>query len=204
MEKVGEERNLTFFECLSRTLKSHQWNGREIHDQLLLHMANVCFAGAEECYQHFSELIDDIRCALTEHLVLRPECVENLAVQQWVRRFHHSTPCVSDDARQWLTEYPVLLKTAIIRFLWYHRKPHRLYCKYTFALLAVEYYHCTLGIEEGTDCNWKTRWFYPLDSDQYFIETSDTVVMRQEKNSTFTLLLEQQDRPTQPLLLSPI
>lgn len=186
-----KERNLTFFECISRSLQNGI-TGLVVHDSLLFYLMRIVFSNAE--YDHFQAFCQAIIQNDTHHLELNPQLIHNNAMKQWVYRFSKVERSVAKTPDVWFQDYPKLLKGAMLRFFVYHRdyihKPHRIYCKYVFAHLAAEFYHQAIGISEKK----RIRWFYPLGALDYF----HSIVIQPEKEiGSFTLL----DSSAPPLLL---
>lgn len=184
------ESGLTFFECVSRTLGGRR-TGLQTHDELLFYLMNIVFENAH--YANFAEFCQAIRNEKTKQLMLKPTLVNNSAVKQWIKRFHSREKGFAQTPDVWYMSYPKLLKGAMLRFFWYHHdyasKPGRIYCKRVFAHLTADLYQCSVGIIEDEGRGERMTWFYPLDaSDYYRDESLVSIVVRQEKDLSFSLI----------------
>jgi hypothetical protein len=139
------EKNLTFFECLGRVLDIR---AHAIHDHLLLYFVQNVFYNA----QHFTTLHAFCEYAKKHASVLQlsPRCVTFAPVREWIERFHAVEELLPQTPDVWFVSYPKLLKSTLLRFIFYHRnyakKPHRLYCASVFAHLAAEVYGGVVGL----------------------------------------------------------
>lgn len=185
------ERGLTFFECVARSIdvnKTHA-TALEIHNRLVLHLAQIVFVEADMC-----ATIEEF-LANYHSMTLRTSGVLHSAVKQWARRIHAKEKSVAKDPAIWLKQYPKFYKAVMLRFIHYHRdyrtKPHRLYCRRVFAHLVADLYVCRVGLlDPNTD---QFNWIYPVDSGDYLSDVQlPAIVIQQDSEikEQFALIME--------------
>jgi hypothetical protein len=156
-----------------------------IHTKVLLHFARIMFFNVSEC-----ETIAQVLNMPSDKLVLNPLCTVHPAIKHWIARIHANKPELHKTPADWMRVYPKLLKGMALRFLHYHRsykkKQHRLFCRFVFSHLACEVFCCRIGLypipqlslaEEEEEDDESIRWFYPLDSDDYFIDMDIVTIL---------------------------
>ncbi len=159
-----------FYECISHALEG-RFKPKAVHDKLLMQFARTMFFNIGSC-----ETIAQVLNIPSQTLVLNAACYKHPAIKVWIERVHEAEPCLHKSASDWYKIYPKILKGLALRFLHYHlsykKKPHRCVCRIAFSHLVAEVFCCRVGFIMP-----KTKWIYPLDSDDYYIGMDITTIV---------------------------
>lgn len=123
------------------------------HLRLCLHFARIVFFNVDNVTT-FPALL---ACCKTKEP--QKSCTVHPAIVAWIRKMCASDPLLPATPLDWYNKCPKLLKGCALRFIYYHRKPHRIYCVRVFAHLIAELFYCNVAIG--------SEWFYPIISDDY-------------------------------------
>lgn len=179
----------TFYECVAAGM-GHR-DDETIHTQTLLHFAQIMFLGVNGT--------DTIVRVIERHasLVLnKNELTRHPAIALWierlfvVKRCEYATPaaCYEGD--------PKWLKAMALQFIYYHRKRHRILCRFMFAQLVADVCGCNIGIEHAPSAVF--RWFYPIEGNTYYLHAKHPrLLIRHEKGRGFCLLGYEDDQQQQ-------
>ncbi len=156
---------MNFYECIAKGLDTGL-SPETVQSMTLMHFARILFVdlGKRETP---AQVYDETTSA---SLVLREAGMKHAAIRQWIAKVHAAEPHMHKDPRDWYRAYPKLLKGAALRFLYYHRKPHRIMCKLVMAHLLTEIFCCRIGFVVSPEKMDDPEWIYPLDSEDYYID----------------------------------
>ena len=180
-----------FFECVAAGFQN-KYKPKFIHDQTLIHFARILFTEASACAS-VAEILnqkENPAWQVTENGCRHP------AIKMWIAQVHATEKTLHKTPLDWYEAYPKLLKGLAFRFIYYHRsyakKPHRLFSAGVFAHLVAELYTCRIHLD-------KTRWIYPIESDDYIIETDMPTIHLVSDGDTFSYQSTEQE----PLIVAP-
>lgn len=192
---------MNFYQCLALGL-DNGLSPEAVQRMCLMHFARIVFnnvGGRETIEQVYDE-------TTSKELELREAGMVHATIKAWIARVHAKQPHLHKDPRDWYRVYPRALKGLALRFLYYHRKPHRVMCIRVLAHLASELFCCRIGLLHDDDEEEPAEWIYPIDSEDYFVDMAikSIPIQHQQQNGTFLLAsfcvsccVEEQQQATQ-------
>ena len=182
----------TFYDCISKGLKLNL-STEAVQNMGLMHFARIVFENVGDA-QIPAQVYDAER---SKALVLSKAGLGHAAIKQWILKVHTGEGHLHKDPVDWYRVYPHLLKGLALRFLYYHRKPHRIMCKYVMAHLFAEVFCCRIGFPSSSSSTKEEgdiNWIYPLDSEDYYIDMAikSVVIQQSAKGGSFELIQQEE------------
>jgi hypothetical protein len=176
---------MNFYQCIATGLGGTGTGiaAETVHHMCLMHFARIIFSNVGSARECISQVYDS---ATSKELVLREAGMVHAAVKAWIERINATQPHMHKDPRDWYHAYPKVLKGYALRFLYYHRKPHRIMCMRVFAHLAAEIFCCRVGLTFLASDD--AEWIYPIDSEDYFVDMAIKSILIRKLESGFLLI----------------